>query len=297
MPSHTLHVDGHTLIARAFNPEADGTPIILLHGITASLNYWTLSQRAPFVAHGPCYALSLPGHYPARFPADHETGDITAAAIAHTLAGGVRELLGARPVVLAGHSTGGFAALDVAAHHPELARAVVSIAGFAHGRWTGALGFAQRLARGGAVGRRLFKLTYAANRATRWGQKASWIVYAARPRQLFRYPQLDEVFGATYPNYKRLDLDAMADYFARMPEIDIGAQLGTITAPTLVITGDRDPIVPPAQAHLIAARVPHATLAVLPDAGHIPAFEATAAYEDALRTWLQDVLPRPTPQT
>jgi pimeloyl-ACP methyl ester carboxylesterase len=45
--------------------------------------------------------------------------------------------------------------------------------------------------------------------------------------------------------------------------------LGRITAPTLVLAGDRDPIVPPRNAHLLARRIPSARLELVPGAGHL----------------------------
>jgi poly(3-hydroxyoctanoate) depolymerase len=45
--------------------------------------------------------------------------------------------------------------------------------------------------------------------------------------------------------------------------------LSRIGAPTLVIAGDRDPIVPPRSAHLLARRIPTAQLELVPGAGHL----------------------------
>ena len=157
MSVQTLAIDGHTLAVVSFPSEADGPPIFLLHGITASVHFWTSELIAPFTAHGPCYALSLPGHYPAAFPRDFSESTLDAELIAKLLIEAVRGVHDDGPVVLVGHSTGGFAALDIAAHAPELAQAVISISGFANGTWTGALGLNQKLTRAGRWGRQLFK--------------------------------------------------------------------------------------------------------------------------------------------
>jgi pimeloyl-ACP methyl ester carboxylesterase len=45
--------------------------------------------------------------------------------------------------------------------------------------------------------------------------------------------------------------------------------LHRITAPTLVVTGAKDPIVPPINAKLLHARIPDATLHIVRDAGHL----------------------------
>jgi pimeloyl-ACP methyl ester carboxylesterase len=49
---------------------------------------------------------------------------------------------------------------------------------------------------------------------------------------------------------------------------DAFARLGSISNPTLVITGDDDVIIPPENSQLIAAQIPHAKLVVLAGARH-----------------------------
>ena len=45
--------------------------------------------------------------------------------------------------------------------------------------------------------------------------------------------------------------------------------LHRIGAPTLILTGGKDPIVPPINARILGARIPDATVHVFPDAGHL----------------------------
>jgi pimeloyl-ACP methyl ester carboxylesterase len=45
--------------------------------------------------------------------------------------------------------------------------------------------------------------------------------------------------------------------------------LHRIVAPTLVLSGAKDPIVPPMNARILARRIPHASVQVIPDAGHL----------------------------
>ena len=45
--------------------------------------------------------------------------------------------------------------------------------------------------------------------------------------------------------------------------------LHRIAAPTLVLTGGKDPIVPPINARILGARIPTRTVHVIPDAGHL----------------------------
>jgi 3-oxoadipate enol-lactonase len=46
-------------------------------------------------------------------------------------------------------------------------------------------------------------------------------------------------------------------------------RLGRITAPTLVVHGEQDMIVPPGNGRLLAERIPEAQLSMWPDAGHM----------------------------
>ena len=50
--------------------------------------------------------------------------------------------------------------------------------------------------------------------------------------------------------------------------LDLFPELGHITAPTLVLAGELDPITPVADAQDIAAAIPHAQLRVFEGAGH-----------------------------
>ena len=285
--THEMQIEGHELTALSFNPDASGTPIILIHGITASVGTWIVDGGSLFAQYGPTYALSLPGHYPAVLPPDFQQDDLTAVMIARVLTAVIRKLVGDQPVVLVGHSTGGFAALAIAAHTPEIAHSVISIAGFAQGRWTGPLGVGQWAVRHGTIGKILFKATHLSLRWPRWWFKAAWRVYTPNPSKLFAFPFIDAVVDDMRPYYQHLDLDAMAYYFAVMPDIDIETWLPRITAPTLILVGDSDPIVPPAQSHLLAARIPHTQLEVFEGAGHTLMFEMYDDYKRLVIKWLQ----------
>ena len=54
---------------------------------------------------------------------------------------------------------------------------------------------------------------------------------------------------------------------------DGGGRLGSITAPTLVLHGDEDVVVAPANGDLLATRIPDAGLEVLEGHGHLPFWE------------------------
>ncbi len=59
-------------------------------------------------------------------------------------------------------------------------------------------------------------------------------------------------------------------------------KLHNITVPTLILFGAHDKVVPPANADLLAARIPHSKVVILPDAGHFFPMEVPAAASQAV---------------
>jgi len=280
-----FEIDGHKIGTLLLNPGVQGEPIIFLHGITASLQAWVGSSVKFAETLGPCYSVSLPGHYPAAFPAGFNTSMLTPETIADVLANTIRQLTSGKPATLIGHSTGGFSALAVAIYHPELVSRVVSVSGFAHGRWTGALGFYQKLVRSGAFGKTLFKWLYRSVRNFRL-LRASMRIYAADIPALYRNPELDDLVKTALPDFCSLDLDAMAMYFKVMPNTDITPLLHKISVPVLAIVGDCDPTVPPEQAQVIVEHIQGAELAIFSATGHLITIERPADYQSTLSNWL-----------
>ena len=65
-------------------------------------------------------------------------------------------------------------------------------------------------------------------------------------------------------------------------EHDAAARLGAVAAPTLVVHGEADLMVPPANAHALADAIPGARLHLVPDAAHVIATDAPGADAEAL---------------
>ena len=282
----TFDIHGHTLAALPLNPGAVGEPVILVHGITGSIATWQVNSLPFILEQGPCYSLSLPGHYPATFPPGFLQEQLTAEMLAHVMAEAICQLVGEHPVTLIGHSTGGFAVLNIAARYPDLARRVISVAGFAHGRWIGFLGLYQRLVRTGEAGKALFKALYRLAGANPGLFRAALRKYAANANALHTNLDLEEVIESNLFNYQHLDLDAMAQYFSVMSEIDITALLPQIQASTLAVAGERDSTVPPEESRKIASSVPKAELVLIPGGGHALFWERPREYREVLSAWL-----------
>ena len=67
---------------------------------------------------------------------------------------------------------------------------------------------------------------------------------------------------------------------------NVEARLSEIEAPTLVIAGTQDHVVPPANAQLLAAALPHARLEMIPDAGHVVNIEAAERFNQLVIEFL-----------
>ncbi len=283
----TFDIEGHTLAALQINPDTTGKPVILVHGITGNIAAWQFNPLPFILEQGPCTSLSLPGHFPAAFPSRFQQEQLTVEMLARIMAKAIRRMVGEQPVTLIGRSTGGFAALNIAAHYPEMVSRIVSIAGFAHGRWIGFLGFQQRLVRMGKAGRILFKAFYRLTGASPGVFRRVLHYYANGSNDMYTDSDLVQVIELNLFNYRNLDLDAMAQYFLVMLEMDISSLLPQIRVPTLAIAGDRDQTVPPDESRKIASLVPNAELILIPGVGHLSFFECPHEYQARLSSWLQ----------
>ncbi len=164
------------------------------------------------------------------------------------LAGRIEEL--GPPVDLAGHSLGALVSVRVAALRPELVRRLVLISPPGVGPPRSPLTYAWPLART-MLGSRpsfLVRLTYDGLRAG--------------PRNLAR--------GGLH-----------------VARADVTAELAAVTAPTLLVWGARDGVVPIEEASIWLERMPDARLIVIPGAGHVPMVDSPVELAEAIRPFLE----------
>jgi len=79
------------------------------------------------------------------------------------------------------------------------------------------------------------------------------------------------------------DLMAMAERPDSVP------LLGQITCPTQIIVGELDQATPPSDSKLMAELIPHARLAVIPNAAHLANLEQREAFNDIVVTFAQEL--------
>lgn len=77
---------------------------------------------------------------------------------------------------------------------------------------------------------------------------------------------------------------------ASVRDADLSADLGRITAPTLVLVGDKDIVTPVALSQPLADGIPNARLRQVPDAGHVPSIEQPRALAKLIDEHLSEVV-------
>jgi pimeloyl-ACP methyl ester carboxylesterase len=286
MQQRLLDVQGHQLAVISANEDRPGTPVVFLHGITASVEFWlpSLPNDVRDTIHW--ISLSLPGHFPSRLPANYSLGDLTAEGFAEVEVAALSRLLGDQPVALVGWSTGGFTALDIAAHFPERVRSVLSLAGFAAGRWRGLAGLMQGFARRGRLGKRVFRMAYALLARQPELFRLVMRQASANRRAFHESPVSRATLNDWHEALQHQDFEALADLFEGISRYDICDVLCRITAPALIVGGDRDPYIPVAHTRVIAERIPGAELVVLENAGHMFFADCPERYQQLLVDWL-----------
>ncbi len=280
-------IDGHHLFCLGYNTDADGTPIILIHGLLSNPYFWWTEHVKLFEKYGPVYAISLPGHFPSSFPKNNLK--IDEKFFAKMISKQIRYLVGDRSVILIGHSTGGEAGLIAAIYHPEMVESLIIMSAKSHGRVTeGIFGFFQFInCRLGFLGRWLFASIAKANSFSRTVHKYLLSDVAYDKSAMFSYPDFDAYIDFYLPAHKKLNSKSMGDYFKGLYEIDFTDKLSEIKCPVLLLYSENDPYTSVDDGELINKHIVQSELQIIPKSGHLFMFETPEASQKILTSWLE----------
>jgi pimeloyl-ACP methyl ester carboxylesterase len=246
--------------------EGKGLPLVFVHGFPLNREAWQ-PQIDDLSASLRTIAPNLPGFGGRKAFSGSLTMDMLADDVA-----ALATKLGARPVVLVGHSMGGYVALAFARRHPELLRGLVLVATRSGPDTAEA-----------AAGRRA-----AAEKVRAAGIEA--VIDGMVPKMLApvnRSSESQAAIRAFMMSSSREGVIGALLGMADRPDSTPG--LRQISVPTLVVTGADDELIAPAESTALAGAIPGARLRVLPDAGHMVAWEQPAVFSHELRDWLVDV--------
>lgn len=280
---------GHNLAYLAHHPERTARPLVFIHGLTASVNFWEAAMYDYVRTHHPWYSVSLPLHSPSTFPPELPERGISEQALAELLMDVIDHIEPRRSVIVIGYSLGGFAGLNLAAKFPERIHAVVSIGGFTSGRARGLEGVLQQLSKGHVLRRLIFYSVWRAMQLHRAFLKLAVMFYACDTRALLRYPLLDPTLDGIFPDVRRHDIEAMRLLFRYVLDMNVEDELHRIRQPVLVFAGECDPIVPYDHQRHYARALPACTFCSLPGAGHVVFAERAEAFERQFIDWLKVV--------
>ncbi len=248
-----LDLSGERTYYAVHRNQADGVPVLLIHGAGENHLIWPISlRRLPGTI---MFAVDLPGHGKSA-----GTGRSTIAAYAEWMMLFL-EALRVPTAVFIGHSLGGAIVQQVALTHPDRTSALVLVA-------TGArLRVAPQLL---ALAQSDFPAAVALACQWGWGPAANEELKRLGQQQLL----------ATTPTVLLNDYRA-CDTF------DVREKLKTITAPTLIVAGEADQMTPLKHAAFMAGQIPRARLSVVPEAGHMVMLEAADAVTQVIADFLR----------
>lgn len=282
---------GHTIAASAANEHLTDVPIVFLHGFTTSLRFWEPTLPQHVRENRRWYSISLPGHYPSRWPAHDRVQETSQDALAEVVAAAITQLVGNVPVGIAGWSTGGFMALNLAALRPEMVASVLCISGFSSGRWGGMLGRVQQLARRSKAEHRLAEVGLKITTRQRKMFETSLRAHAKDTATDRKRQMLNDTVRAMFDDVRNHDPNVLAELAAIIHDFDLGDRLEEIRCPVIVAGGDSDPIIPFAHTTQIAKRIPQSDLVRFTDTGHLFFAECTESYHELLDHWLRELDP------
>jgi pimeloyl-ACP methyl ester carboxylesterase len=270
-PSAFVDVAGMQVHLRDEGPRDDPTPIVLLHGTSASLHTWQgwadalKGERRVIRFDLPGFGLTGPA------PDGNYTMD---AYVRFVLA--MLDRLGVQHAVLVGNSFGGNVAWATALAHPSrVARLVlVDSAGYPMNPQSVPLGF--RIARLPVL-----------NRIAEVALPRS--VIESSVRNVYGDPDkvtpelVDLYFDITVREGNRR---ALAQRWKQAPSGAMAERIREIQVPTLILWGARDRLVPPEDGARFQRDIAGSRLVVFGDLGHVPHEEDPARTVAAARSFL-----------
>lgn len=265
-PISHVEVDGRALAV--YDGGGEGAPVVLVHGLGTNLAFWRETIPALEAAGRRVIALDLPGYGLSDKADVSGTMPDFAAAVAGTM-----DALGVAEADVVGISMGGQIALTLALDHPDRVRrlALLSPAGietFTEAESAGMKALVTPAAIANTPEAQV-QANVAANFDAYDESRDGWILEQRRA----------VVARADFPDYAA----ANAASVAGMLDGPVVERLGEISAPTLVLYGAGDRLIPnpylhpglttEAVADSAQSLLPHATVELVPDAGHLVMLE------------------------
>ncbi len=269
-----VKVNDIELYYEAFGGE--GTPLVLISGLGYPLWQWHL--MVPY----------LEKHFQVITPdnrgvgqSDKPAGPYTASMLAKDTVG-LLDALGIDKAMVMGHSMGGFVAQAMALEYPErISKLILASTNFGGPRHVPVTPEAMAI--------------LSDVKSDPLTRLRNGIIVSTAPGFAERQPELIQ----KWLEWRAANPLDMAGYQAQMgiglalmPEAAaFENKLPNVAAPTLIIFGAHDKVVPPANADLLAAKLPDAKIVILPEAGHFFPLESPEAASQAVIDFAKQEVP------
>lgn len=247
----------------AYTDKGSGRSLVFVHGFPLNRHAWAMQEEA-FRSAFRVIAPDLRGFG----ESENTRGAVPMSCFAEDLLA-LLDHLETGPVILVGHSMGGYIALAFAKAFPQMLRGLVLV-----GTKAGADSPESALARRATAEKvRL--------------EGISVVVDSMAVKMLSPSNADSNLITAVKGLMTSSKPEGVISALLGMAERpDAGAWLGTIKVPTLVITGAEDAIMPTHESEVLAKAIGNAALKLIPNAGHLVAFEQADAFNGILREWL-----------
>lgn len=284
-----IPVRGHVLTYKEHS-EGDET-FILINGWSSFQYFWrpVLDSFKPL---GRVITLDLPGHAPARVPEGFD--ELNMDDLIEIQAEAIRFLSRGKKVHLVGHSAGGFVVIGVASKFPDLIESVVSICPAVHGP---VRGFLYPVKLGYEVLQTSFmSLIQKAVMAPFWSMELFFSFAVKDRNEFFERPEIQYFLKKYHEYFQLLDPRIMGLYLIMFDKCDLRPMAKNVTAPTLVLVGKEDKVVPPEQGFELVEIMPNAKLVCLENSGHVPTLEEREESLGCILDWLRERIQNPSLQ-
>jgi len=278
-PSQFVAIGGGVTVHLRDQGPKDAPAILLLHGSNADLHTWE-PWAAALTSQYRVIRFDQVGH---GLTGPDPQGDYSRANyVADVLA--VADTLGLDRFIIGGNSMGGKHALAFAAAHPDRVAGLVLVDAsggpMLHrkdekpGSGGGNIGF--KIAQTPGINWLVEQITPRSLIAQSLEQTVS-VQAVANDAAIDRYWEL-----LRYPGNRRATLKRFGYPYDPLTKAGIAA----ISAPTLILWGEEDRLIPVAAGQWLASTMPHADLVIYPGIGHLPQEEAPGATLGDLKPWL-----------
>ncbi len=253
-----------------------GAPVVFVHGLGGSWPNWL--HQLPAIATGwRTIALDLPGFGHSPMPA----GPISIAGYARTVVA-VMDALGISEAAIVGNSMGGEISAELAISHPDRAQRIVLVspAGISTASLTARM----------ALIRRAHPAVHSLNRwiahnADTFARRprlrnAALAAVAAERGHLDAAFAAEQIRGMGKPGF----LDALEAITTHSQ--DLAERLPAISCPTLIVWGDKDPLIPVRDADVFGSRIPGSHKVIWENTGHVAMFERPNEFNALLEGFL-----------